>query len=107
VIDKSETPCAIMKKSSAQSMTVPPLKPSPNDISILVSMTKQWSYLLVPTSGTIRRSRVAHHQIEQYTKVSIPLKQIIKDFKKRALSITAFDTLQKLEKKINAKNNSN
>tara|TARA_R110000751_G_scaffold55568_3_gene119157 strand:+ start:45 stop:353 length:309 start_codon:yes stop_codon:yes gene_type:complete len=102
MIDKSETPCPIRKKHSPSPMTVPTTKPSPNDIAILIDVTKQYAYILSSAGGTIRRSRVAHHELEQYEKVNTSLQQAINKFKHKALSLSAFNELKKLEKKINA-----
>jgi len=71
-------------------------------IAILVDVTKQYAYILSSAGGTIRRSRVAHHELEQYEKVNTSLQQAINKFKHKALSLSAFNELKKLEKKINA-----
>jgi len=102
VIDKSETPCAINKKTSGQSMTVHDTLPSLKNISILINMTNQHAYILTPTSGVIRRSRVTHNEITNYEKTNIPIKDVIKSYKQQALSVPAFNELKKIEKKINA-----
>lgn len=106
MIDKSETPCAINKKTSGQSMTVHGTLPPLKNISIIINMTKQHAYLLTPTSGVIRRSRVRHNEIYKYEKSNIPIKQAIDYFNHQPLSITAFNELKKMERKINAKHSS-
>ena len=107
MIDKSETPCAITKKTSGQPMTVHAKLPSLKKVSILMDITKQYAYLLTHTSGVIRRSRVRHNEIADYEKSDIPIKQVVEYFKHQPLSITAFNELKKIERKINAKYNSN
>tara|TARA_R100000995_G_scaffold81659_1_gene54662 strand:+ start:249 stop:548 length:300 start_codon:yes stop_codon:yes gene_type:complete len=99
VIDKSETPCAINKKTSGQSMTVHDTLPS---LKILIDITKQYAYILTPTSGVIRRCRVRHNEIHNYEKYDLPLKDAINYMKRKPLSLTAFNEIKKLEKKINA-----
>ncbi len=99
MIDKSETPCAINKKTSGQSMTVHDTLPS---LKILIDITKQYAYILTPTSGVIRRCRVRHNEIHNYEKYDLPLKDAINYMKRKPLSLTAFNEIKKLEKKINA-----
>ena len=107
MINKTETPCAIRKKTSAPPMTVPATLPSPKNISILIDVTKQYGYALTLINGTVRRSRITHDELKEYEKTDTPLKQVITNFKSKALSITAFNELNKLEKKINAQHNNN
>ncbi len=99
MIDKSETPCVINKKTSGQVMTVHDILPS---LKILIDITKQYAYILTPTSGVIRRSRVRHNEIHDYEKYDLPLKDAINYMKRKPLSLTAFNEIKKLEKKINA-----
>ena len=107
MINKTETPCAIRKKTSAPPMTVPATLPSPKSISILIDVTKQYGYVLTLSNGTVRRSRITHNELKEYEKTDTPLKQVINKFKRKALSMTAFNELIKLENKINAQHNNN
>ena len=71
-------------------------------LKILIDITKQYAYILTPTSGVIRRCRVRHNEIHNYEKYDLPLKDAINYMKRKPLSLTAFNEIKKLEKKINA-----
>ena len=96
MLDITEIPCAIKRKSSASPMTVP-IIPSPNEYAILLRLHDSNAHVIRQCGGTLRRELINKDELSNYEKSSLPLTKLVKKFKRQSLSIEAFNEIIKIE----------